>query len=171
MLMRLVQRVETQTGSRVKAVRSDGEGGFKSKVFQAFLSDRGIQHQTSMAAPSASNGIAERAIRTDNDRIATMLTAANLPLSFWGDAYLTEIHVWNISPNSSNRHAVPHTLFYGHRPNIHLEKSMLRYDLAKHYASTMLRQCFGNASRKLFCPYCPLPSLYASSRPYKLSTP
>jgi hypothetical protein len=50
--------VKKQTRERIKALRNDNRGEFKSREFQEFLNSHGIHHQTS--APYYAKAVQER---------------------------------------------------------------------------------------------------------------
>jgi transposase InsO family protein len=55
----------------------------------------GIERQKSEPYNQASNGKAERAIRTVMDLARTILLASGLPITFWGDAVLYACYILN----------------------------------------------------------------------------
>ena len=59
---------ETQSGSTLKAVRSDRGGEFMASSFRTFLVDKGAEHQLSVADHPQQNGRAERFNRTLMDK-------------------------------------------------------------------------------------------------------
>ncbi|QRW07704.1 Copia-like polyprotein/retrotransposon [Ceratobasidium sp. AG-Ba] len=110
--------VENLTGKTIKRLRTDGGGEYGSNAFEAFLSSAGIQHQKTEADSSASNGVAERAIRTLNDCQRAMRFDAQLPEKFWGYAILHAAHLWNITPKRRLNGQTPNEIFSGTIPNV-----------------------------------------------------
>jgi transposase InsO family protein len=55
----------------------------------------GIERQKSEPYNQASNGKAERAIRTVMDLARTILLASGIPITFWGDAVLYARYILN----------------------------------------------------------------------------
>ncbi|QRV85528.1 Copia-like polyprotein/retrotransposon [Ceratobasidium sp. AG-Ba] len=110
--------VENLTGKTIKRLRTDGGGEYGSNAFEAFLSSAGIQHQKTEADSSASNGVAERAIRTLNDCQRAMRFDAQLPEKFWGYAILHAAHLWNITPKRRLNGRTPNEIFSGTIPNV-----------------------------------------------------
>ena len=113
---------ENKTGCRIGALRDDKGGEYVSKEFDNFCAEHGIQRQHSVRARPQQNGVAERANRTMEQGIITMLHQAGLPLSFWGEALAAYIHVWNKTPTSAVSGRTPYETFYGNKPDV----SMLR---------------------------------------------
>ena len=113
---------ENQTDLRIKALREDKGGEYMSREMDDFCAEHGIQRQHSIRARPQQNGVAERANRTMEQGIASMLHQAGLPLSFWGEALAAFIHVWNRTPTSAVPGKTPWETFYGTKPDV----SMLR---------------------------------------------
>ena len=119
----LIVRLETQTGRRLLVFRTDGGGEFFPGWFERWCKTKGIQHQSTFADSSQSNGLAERAIGVNGTRTAATLAAADiaargLPPSFWTDAFHTAVYVRSLTPNSSHPTAVPVERFTGERPSV-----------------------------------------------------
>lgn len=55
---------ESQTGCKLKTIRSDNGKEYINHEFQKFLSDHGINRQTTVSYTPQQNGVAERANRT-----------------------------------------------------------------------------------------------------------
>ncbi len=70
----------------VKTLRSDNGGEYCSLEFQAYLREKGIQHQTTVAYSPQQNGIAERMNRTLLGSVRSMLMDAGLHRRYWGYA-------------------------------------------------------------------------------------
>jgi len=114
---------ENQTGCAIKILREDKGGEYMGKEFDDFCAEHGIQRQHhSVRARPQQNGVAERANRTMEQGIITMLHQAGLPLSFWGEALAAFIHVWNRTPTSTVPGKTPWQTFFGIKPDV----SMLR---------------------------------------------
>lgn len=112
-----INLVETQTGNKVKALRSDNGGEYTSKVLDGFLQDKGIIHQFSLPYTPQQNGIAERLNRTLLDKAIPMLEQSGLPLKHWGDAIMTANCIRNISPTATST-ITPYEAFFGNKPNV-----------------------------------------------------
>ena len=87
-LMRWIPRVEVQTGKKLHRLRSDG-GEFLAADFTDWLSARGVTQEKTPSYSPQSNGIAEWANRTLQDKARTMLLESSLPGSLWGEVILT----------------------------------------------------------------------------------
>ncbi|NHV87478.1 DDE-type integrase/transposase/recombinase [Escherichia coli] len=78
----LVTLVETQTGKKVKCLRSDNGGEYTSKAFQDFCDMKGIKREFTAPYNPQQNGVAERMNRTIQEKVRSMLSYASLPNGF-----------------------------------------------------------------------------------------
>ena len=89
-----------------------------SAAFIKFTDTCGIHRCHTTRNRPQQNGIAEQANRTMADDISAMLFEAKLPLSLWGEALTTQIHVWNCLPTSSLKGMTPHEAWFKHKPDV-----------------------------------------------------
>ncbi|KAJ9560716.1 hypothetical protein OSB04_005876 [Centaurea solstitialis] len=89
--------VERQTGKKLKCIRTDNGGEYIGR-FDAYCREHGIRHQKSPPKTPQLNGLAERMNRTLVERVRCLLSHAELPKSFWGEALNTAVHVINLTP-------------------------------------------------------------------------
>jgi len=89
------QRVENQTGLRIKRLRTDNGREYLSKDFNDFLKEEGIQRQLSVEYTPQQNGVAERANRTLVEMARCMMLQANFPDSLWAEAINTAAYLRN----------------------------------------------------------------------------
>ena len=94
----MVSWAETQTGYRLRSIRSDRGGEYINQSLKMFLLSRGIEHQTSVPRTPQQNGQAERFNRTILEKSEAMRQHACLPPSFWQDAVETALHIYNRQP-------------------------------------------------------------------------
>ena len=73
---------ENQSNRKIKAVRMDRGGEFLSKEFDAFLAERGIERQLSVARSPQQNGRAERWQQTCTNKAEAMRHHAGLSSGF-----------------------------------------------------------------------------------------
>ena len=74
--------VENQTGRKLKCLRTDNRGKFKSEEFVKFFRERGIRREYTAPYSSEQNGIAERMNRTIQERVVSMLQHSGLSDGF-----------------------------------------------------------------------------------------
>ena len=110
--------VETQTGHKVKVLRSDNGGEYTSKAFDAFLFKHGIVRQTSAPYTSEQNGVAEHANRTIVEMARCMLYAQGLGREFWAEAVSNAVYTRNRCPNKALVNVTPEEAWSGKRPCI-----------------------------------------------------
>jgi transposase InsO family protein len=113
---------ENATGQRLGALRDDKGGEYMSREFDAFCIDHGIQRQHTARNRPQQNGVAERANRTFEEGVISMLHESGMPPSFWGEALSSFIHVHNRVSTTSVTGMTPHEAFLGSKPDL----SMLR---------------------------------------------
>ena len=89
------KEVENQLGKTIKALRSDRGGEYMSQVFDDHLKDCGILSQFTPPGTPQWNGVSERRNRTLLDMVRSMMSLADLPISFWGHALETAAFTLN----------------------------------------------------------------------------
>ena len=89
-----------------------------SGEFEAFCIDHGIQRQHSAQNCPQQNGIAERANRTLEEGVISMLYKSGMPLSFWGEALASFVHVHNRVITSTLPDSTPYEAFLGSKPDL-----------------------------------------------------
>ena len=75
----VLQLLETQSGERALAVRTDNGGEYVSSELSEYFASRGIVHQKTAPYTPEQNGAAERLNRTLMDKVRPMLADAGLP--------------------------------------------------------------------------------------------
>ncbi|MCO5594298.1 hypothetical protein L7F22_048327 [Adiantum nelumboides] len=109
--------VENQSGTKLKALRTDNGGEYVSSEFKDFCSKRGIRRQFTTPYTPSQNDIAERLNWTIQERVTAMLSLANLPPEFWGEAVMTAVHIINRSPSTPLNNKIPQEKWTGKKPN------------------------------------------------------
>jgi transposase InsO family protein len=82
---------------KLKCLRSDNGGEYKSHEFVQFFRERGIKHEFTAPYSPEQNGVEERKNRTIQERIVSMLHHFGLSEGFWAEALLTAAHIINVS--------------------------------------------------------------------------
>ena len=109
---------ENVTGERVGSLRDDKGGEYMSNEFEAFCIDHGIQRQHTVRNRPQQNGVAERANRTMEEGVISMLYESGMPPSFWGEALSSFIHVSNRFSTAVLKGVTPHEAFIGTKPDL-----------------------------------------------------
>ena len=89
------------TENQVKTLRSDNGGEYGSKLFETYLKEKGIFHQTTVPHNSVQNGASKRMNRTLVETAASMVSHAKMPVEFWAEAISTAVNLRNSSPTTS----------------------------------------------------------------------
>ena len=109
---------ETQTGKKLKKIRSDRGGEYTSDEFTSLLRSHGIEHQKTMPGSPQQNGRAERWNRTITEKAMAMLHQAGLSHGFWQLALETAVHIYNRQPMRRLKWRCPITLWDGTVPDV-----------------------------------------------------
>ena len=113
--------VENQTGRKIKIIRSDRGGEYVGQNFQQYLKDNGIISQVTPPYTPQHNGVSERRNRTLLDMVRSMMSKAELPLSYWGYALETAAHMLNLIPTKSVP-KTPYEIWHGKKPHFNYLK-------------------------------------------------
>ncbi|GAA0152105.1 transmembrane signal receptor [Lithospermum erythrorhizon] len=122
--------VERQTGKSLKCIRTDN-GGKYIGIFDQYYKQKGKRHEQSVPKIPQHNGVAERMNRTIIEKVRCMLSHANLPRTFWGEAMIVAVQVINLSPTHVLNGDVPDELWSGKEATYHHLKvfgSISRYE-------------------------------------------
>ena len=92
--------IQTQFHVFVQTLKSDNVKEYFSELFQSFMLQHGILHQTSCVDTPSQNGVAERNNRHLLETIHTLLFQMNVPKHFWADAVSTSFFFINRMPSS-----------------------------------------------------------------------
>jgi hypothetical protein len=103
--------VENQTDRKLKSLRSDNGGEYKSDEFVQFCRERGIRREFTAPHSSEQNGVVERMNRTIQEQIVSMLHQSGLSDGFWAEALLTAVHIINMSPSRPLGSKIPQELW------------------------------------------------------------
>ena len=112
---------ERKTGLKIQRFRCDGGGELAggSHHFAAQLENQGIEQDVTPPYEHWKNGRVEHIMRTLQGRILSMLIAAQLPLTYWGEAALTAAYLFNLTVTSTLPSGItPFEVFHGRKPDI-----------------------------------------------------
>ena len=105
-------------GRKLKTLRTDNRGEYKSAEFSVYLKKEGVRHEFTVPKTPQQNGVAERMNRTLVEAVRSMLSDAKLPKKFWAEALSTAVYLRNCSPTIAVQGK---TLFEGwtkEKPNV-----------------------------------------------------
>ena len=109
--------VERCTGWKLKVLRSDNGGEYKSGEFDQYLKSEGIRHELTVPKSPQQNGVAERLNRTLGEMTRSMLAGSGLPQKFWAETLSTAVYLWNYSPTKTVKSMTPFVA-YGKKPDV-----------------------------------------------------
>ncbi|RVW76127.1 Retrovirus-related Pol polyprotein from transposon TNT 1-94 [Vitis vinifera] len=99
--------VETQSGQKVKVLRTSNGGKYTSKEFNVFCQEAGIVHQLTTPYSLQQNGVSERKNRTVMEMARCMLFEKKLPKLLWVAAVSTSVYLLNRLPTKSVQSKTP----------------------------------------------------------------
>ena len=109
--------VENQLFKSIKALRIDRGREYLSEQFKELCDEKGIARQLKMPYTPQQNGVVKRRNRTLLEMVRSMMTQANLPISYWGDALLTAAYILNRVPSKSIS-STPFELWTDKKPDL-----------------------------------------------------
>jgi transposase InsO family protein len=113
-----IARAETETGKRVKVLRSDGGGEYTGNLLTEYLKGKGIKQELTTPDTPQHNGVAERMNRTLLDKVRAMLSDADLPEVYWFEALAYAAHLHNVSPTRALDDMTPEEAWSGNKPDV-----------------------------------------------------
>ena len=110
---------ERKTGKKILRFCIDGGGELASNEFVRVLETAGIERDVVPRYEHWKNGKMERVFRTLQGRMLAMLTAAQLPLTYWGEAALTAAFLFNLTTSSTLPNGVtPYEILKTTKPDV-----------------------------------------------------
>lgn len=117
-LRELLRLIRTQTGRRVRAIRSDGGGEFTGAETLAVAAEEGVQLYVTPPYSPEANGTAERPNRTLMEGTRAMVLEAGAPHDLWSHALSAKTHIYNRTPTRLLGNKTPYEAFTGKEPDI-----------------------------------------------------
>lgn len=109
--------VTTQTGRKIKAIRSDCGGEYMDHRVQNWMKQKGIRHETTAPYSPQQNGVAERTNRILCESAVSMMEEAGVDRSFWAEAVSTACYLSNRLPTKAMK-VTPYERWYGKKPSL-----------------------------------------------------
>ncbi|KAJ1040259.1 hypothetical protein NDA10_004833 [Ustilago hordei] len=110
-LRRWIARMERATDRKLKTLRSNNGGEWCSIAAKDWQTQEGFKWQKSVPGISVQNGRAERAIRSVQEKMRSMLIGRACPRELWPYAITAAAHMMNLTPSATK--TIPHEAFYG----------------------------------------------------------
>lgn len=111
-------RAETETGRKLKVLRTDGGGEYTSTEFGRYLEKAGVKHELTIPRTPEQNGVAERLNRTLMESVRSLLADSGLSKEFWGEALSTATYLRNLSPSRVIDNLTPAQAWTGRKPDV-----------------------------------------------------
>ena len=112
------QRIEGETGNKIKTLRTDRGGEYLSREFTNLCKLSGIQRELTQAHTPQQNGVFERRNHTLMERARNMSSDCNLPIYLWTKAISHAQYLVNRSPTRANSGLTPEAKYSGMTPDI-----------------------------------------------------
>jgi hypothetical protein len=109
---------ETQTGKRLKAIRSGRGGEFMSRDFKELCDEHGIKREYTIPRTPQQNGVVERQNRTVQEMARSMKNEKNISQTYWVEAIHIAVHVFNKSHLRPQSNKTPYELWFGRPASI-----------------------------------------------------
>lgn len=113
-----VNRMQNQTGKRVKEIRCDRGREYLNRDFYNFAKENGIFLNPGPAYTHELNGTAERYNRTIMDRARCLMTEAKLDKKYWPECVLTAAYLGNRILTNTAEKKSPFEIFYRRKPDV-----------------------------------------------------
>ena len=88
---RVKNKIETESGKKLQALRTDRGGEFTSIEFKEYCESSGIKRYLTAPYSPQQNGVVERRNQTVIAMVRSMLKCKNLPMHFWAKAVKTAV--------------------------------------------------------------------------------
>uniref|UniRef100_A0A8R7UAC2 Integrase catalytic domain-containing protein n=1 Tax=Triticum urartu TaxID=4572 RepID=A0A8R7UAC2_TRIUA len=100
-IKRVQALAESESGRKLRTLRTDRGGEFTSGSFTAYCAELGVsRHLTAPYSPQQ-NGVVERRNGTVVGMARSLLKAKGVPGEFWGEAVTTAVFLLNRAPTKS----------------------------------------------------------------------
>ncbi|KAF8783882.1 hypothetical protein HU200_000329 [Digitaria exilis] len=106
-------RVETETGKKLKVLRTDRGGEFTSMEFGPYCAAEGVGRHLTAPYSLQQNGVIERRNQTIVGMARSMLKAKKMPTAFWGEAVTMVVFILNRAPTKSLKGITPFEAWHG----------------------------------------------------------
>ncbi|SGY15562.1 BQ5605_C013g07405 [Microbotryum silenes-dioicae] len=107
--------VELQTDARLRILRTDNGGEYRSNAFTEFCKSRGIRRQYSIPYTPQQNGRAERVNLSIVEGVLALLADSHLPATFWDEAAAYFVYCKNRCSHSALAKQTPELAWDGQR--------------------------------------------------------
>jgi transposase InsO family protein len=110
--------VETQSGKKIKVLRTDNGGEYVNHEIHNLFHEAGIQLQHTVPYTPQQNGVVEQKNRSLKEMASCMLHAKSLPQRLWAEALNCATYIQNRSPHRSVKDKTPYEAWSGLKPEV-----------------------------------------------------
>jgi len=110
--------MNTQHNVKIKCLRSDRGGEYRSDEFNEHLCCQGTIHRLTVHDTPEYNGVSERLNRTLIEKVRAMLHASGLPKFLWGEALMHSVYIKNRTWTRYLISTTPYEVLYGSKPDL-----------------------------------------------------
>jgi hypothetical protein len=110
--------VETQSGKKIKVLRTNNEGEYVNHEIQNLCHETGIQLQHTDPYTLQKNEVVERKNRSLKEMASCILHAKSLPQRLWVEAFNCATYIQNRSPHRSVKDKTPYAAWSGLKPEV-----------------------------------------------------
>jgi len=111
-------QVETETGKKLRVLRTDCGGEFTSIEFGIYCAGHGVERHLTAPYSPQQNDVVERRNQTVVGMARSMLKAKKRPAAFWGEAVSTAVFILNHTPTKSLKSTTPFEAWHGRKPDV-----------------------------------------------------
>lgn len=112
------QWIETQSGHKIQALRSENGKEYTSNQFNCFCEETRIGHQLIAPYTPQQNGDSERKNRTIMEMARCLMFEKNLPREYWAEAADTAVFLLNRLPTKAVAEKTPYEVWYDFKPSL-----------------------------------------------------
>jgi transposase InsO family protein len=112
------EKIEVEKNAKVKALRTDRGGEFRSFEFDEYCKTMGINRYLTTPYSPQQNGVVERRIQTVLGMTRSMMKSMCVPSEFWGEAVTTAVYILNRASTKSLTWRTPYEAWYERKPKL-----------------------------------------------------
>ena len=107
----------SETGRKIKILRTDGGGEFTGIDFETWLITNGTRHETSIPHSPQQNGVSERGNRTLMEATRSLMHSKAVPKELWAEAANCAAYTLN-RILTATRDRTPREVWHGRKPDL-----------------------------------------------------
>jgi Reverse transcriptase (RNA-dependent DNA polymerase) len=112
------EEIEVEKNVKVKALRTDWGGEFRSFEFDEYCKTIGIKRYLTTPYSPQQNGVVERRNQIILRMIRSMMKSMYVLLEFWGEAITTVVYILNRASTKSLTGRTPYEAWYERKPKV-----------------------------------------------------